>query len=99
MKCGLLPSEGAGLGGLGRMQGTMSGTKEKDKSVLAQQVIVRITNCVLVSTSQPVIAQLNTDINVYVEGRGNSARAVPQHSTDIAGQKTPLPLARQNFGA
>ena len=48
-----------------------------DKPQPAQQVIVRLTNGVLVSVTQPVNPSLQQGQKVYIEGSGSSARVIP----------------------
>jgi outer membrane lipoprotein SlyB len=52
--------------------------KKHDQPVPGQQVIVRTTNGVLVSVTQPVNSALRAGQRVYIEGNGEGARVVPQ---------------------
>ncbi|HET7792617.1 MAG TPA: glycine zipper 2TM domain-containing protein, partial [Rhizobacter sp.] len=76
-------------GGTGRdvaeVQGALGGAvlgnevqKKYDKPVTAQQIIVRISNGVLVWVTQPVTLPLSVGQRVYIEGHGESARVIPR---------------------
>ena len=52
--------------------------KKHDQPIAGQQIIVRMSNGVLVSVTQPVNPVLRQGQRVYIEGNGNSARVVPQ---------------------
>jgi outer membrane lipoprotein SlyB len=52
--------------------------KKHDQPIAGQQIIVRMSNGVLVSVTQPVNPALRQGQRVYIEGSGNSARVVPQ---------------------
>jgi len=52
--------------------------KKHDQPIAGQQIIVRMSNGVLVSVTQPVNPALRQGQRVYIEGNGNSARVVPQ---------------------
>jgi outer membrane lipoprotein SlyB len=52
--------------------------KKHDQPIAGQQIIVRMSNGVLVSVTQPVNPVLRQGQRVYIEGSGNSARVVPQ---------------------
>jgi len=52
--------------------------KRYDQPVEGQQIIVRITNGVLVAVTQPVDSRLKPGQRVYIEGTGESARVIPQ---------------------
>lgn len=66
---------------LGTVGGALAGNevqKNYDQPVPGQQIIVRVSNGVLVSVSQPVNYGLFTGQHVYIEGSGEGARVVPQ---------------------
>ncbi len=66
---------------LGAVGGAFAGheaQKKYDKPVPGQQIIVRTSNGVLVSVTQPVNASLYKGQRVYVEGSGEGARVVPR---------------------
>jgi outer membrane lipoprotein SlyB len=66
---------------LGTIGGAVAGNevqKKHDQPVAGQQVIVRTSNGVLVSITQPVNASLRVGQSVYIEGNGESARVVPR---------------------
>jgi len=77
---------GAGTGrDVAMVLGTLGGAaignevqKKHDRPVLGQQVIVRTSNGVLVSITQPASAALRVGQRVYIEGSGDGARVVPQ---------------------
>jgi outer membrane lipoprotein SlyB len=52
--------------------------KRYDQPVPGQQIIVRVKSGVLVAVTQPVDPNLKTGQNVYIEGSGEGARAIPQ---------------------
>lgn len=52
--------------------------KKHDQPIAGQQIIVRMSNGVLVSVTQPVNPALRQGQRVYIEGSGNNARVVPQ---------------------
>jgi outer membrane lipoprotein SlyB len=65
----------------GAIAGGLAGNeiqKKYDQPVAGQQVIVRLSNGVLISVTQPVNPALRQGQRVYVEGNGNSTRVVPQ---------------------
>ena len=66
---------------LGTVGGALVGNevqKKHDRPVLGQQIIVRTSNGVLVSITQPASAALRVGQRVYIEGSGDGARVVPQ---------------------
>jgi outer membrane lipoprotein SlyB len=66
---------------LGTVGGAVAGhevQKKYDQPVAGQQIIVRTTNGVLVSVTQPVNSALHHGQKVYVEGSGENARVVPR---------------------
>lgn len=66
---------------LGTVGGALAGNevqKKYEKPVPAQQIIVRMTNGVLVSVTQPTDPNLSMGQKVYIEGNGEAARIVPQ---------------------
>jgi len=66
---------------LGTLGGAVVGNevqKKNDRPVLGQQIIVRTSNGVLLSVTQPASAALRVGQRVYVEGSGDGARVVPQ---------------------
>jgi outer membrane lipoprotein SlyB len=66
---------------LGTIGGAVVGNevqKKHDRPVLGQQIIVRTSNGVLVSITQPASAALRVGQPVYIEGSGDGARVVPQ---------------------
>ena len=78
---------GAGTGrevaiAAGALAGAVGGSYAQrqyfDKPQPAQQVIVRLTNGVLVSITQPINSTLRQGQKVTIEGAGSSARVVPQ---------------------
>ena len=65
----------------GALGGALMGNnvqKRYEKPVEGQQIIVRITNGVLVAVTQPVDSRLKPGQRVYIEGSGESTRVVPQ---------------------
>ena len=66
---------------IGAIGGAVAGNevqKKHDQPQSAQQVIVRVKSGVLVSITQPVDSRLRVGQPVYIEGKGESARVVPQ---------------------
>lgn len=66
---------------LGTVGGAIAGNevqKRYDKPVPGQQIIVRMSNGVLVSITQPTNPALRHGQRVYIEGSGQNARVVPQ---------------------
>jgi outer membrane lipoprotein SlyB len=66
---------------LGTIGGAVAGhqvQKAYDKPVAGQQIVVRLTNGVLVSITQPANPGLRQGQKVYVEGSGEDARVVPR---------------------
>ena len=66
---------------LGTLGGALIGNevqKKHDRPVVGQQVIVRISNGVLVSVTQPASSNLRVGQRVYIEGNGDGARVIPQ---------------------
>jgi outer membrane lipoprotein SlyB len=66
----------------GAIGGAYLGNAEQDKydqPKPGQQILVRITNGVLVSITQPVNPNLTPKMKVFVEGAGTDARVVPQY--------------------
>ncbi|MCM8595371.1 glycine zipper 2TM domain-containing protein [Accumulibacter sp.] len=66
---------------LGTVGGAFAGhevQKRYDQPVPGQQIIVRTTNGVLVSVTQPVNPNLFKGQRVYIEGNGEKARVVPR---------------------
>jgi outer membrane lipoprotein SlyB len=64
---------------LGTVGGAVAGhqvQKKYDQPVAGQQIIVRTTNGVLVSVTQPVNPNLRQGQKVYIEGSGEDARVV-----------------------
>ena len=62
--------------GVGTVVGTVAESKIKKKD--AQRVTVRMTSGGDVTILQPVDARLKNDMNVRIEGSGESARVVPR---------------------
>jgi outer membrane lipoprotein SlyB len=65
----------------GAIGGAVAGNeiqKKNDQPVAGQQIIVRLTNGVLVSVTQPVNASLRTGQRVFIEGNGEGARVIRQ---------------------
>ena len=52
--------------------------KKHDQPIAGQQIIVRLSNGVLVQITQPVGPSLRVSQRVYVEGSGENARVLPQ---------------------
>jgi len=66
---------------LGTVGGALVGNevqKKHDQPIPGQQLIVRTTNGVLVSVTQPVNPALRVGQRVYIEGNGDGARVIPQ---------------------
>jgi outer membrane lipoprotein SlyB len=66
---------------LGAVGGAFAGNavqKKYDQPVPGQQIIVRTSNGVLVSVTQPANANLIKGQRVYIEGSGEGARVVPR---------------------
>ena len=66
---------------LGTLGGAVAGNevqKKYDKPVPGQQIIVRMSNDVLVSVTQPVNPGLSKGQKVYIEGSGENSRVIPQ---------------------
>ena len=66
---------------LGTVGGALAGNevqKKYEKPVPAQQIMVRMTNGVLVSVTQPTDSRLSMGQKVYIEGNGEAARVIPQ---------------------
>jgi len=66
---------------LGTLGGALAGNevqKRYDKPVPGQQIIVRVSNGVLVSVTQPTNPNLSKGQKVYIEGNGEAARVMPQ---------------------
>ena len=66
---------------LGTLGGALAGNevqKRYEKPVPAQQIMVRMSNGVLVSVTQPTDLRLSMGQKVYIEGSGEAARVVPQ---------------------
>jgi outer membrane lipoprotein SlyB len=66
---------------LGTVGGAVAGhqvQKNYDQPVAGQQIIVRATNGVLISVTQPANNELRQGQKVYVEGSGEDARVVPR---------------------
>jgi outer membrane lipoprotein SlyB len=52
--------------------------KKHDQPIAGQQIIVRLSNGVLVQITQPVGPALRVGQRVYIEGSGENARVIPQ---------------------
>jgi outer membrane lipoprotein SlyB len=52
--------------------------KKHDQPIAGQQIIVRLSNGVLIQVTQPLGPYLAVGQRVYVEGSGENARVVPQ---------------------
>ncbi len=66
---------------VGAIGGAVAGNeiqKRHDQPVAGQQIIVRVTNGVLVSVTQPANPNLKQGQRVYIEGNGEDARVVPR---------------------
>ncbi|HEX3141238.1 MAG TPA: hypothetical protein VHQ87_14350 [Rhizobacter sp.] len=66
---------------LGELGGAMAGNevqKKYDQPVVGQNVVVRISNGVLVSVTQPLTRALSVGQRVYIEGSGEAARVIPR---------------------
>ena len=66
---------------VGAVGGTLAGAevaKRYDRPVDGQQIFVRTTSGVLVEVTQPVTPGLRVGQRVYIEGKGDAARVLPQ---------------------
>ena len=66
---------------LGTLGGALTGNeiqKKRDQPEPGQQIIVRVTNGVLVMVTQPVDSRLRPGQPVYIEGSGDGARVIPR---------------------
>lgn len=66
---------------LGTVGGALAGNevqKKHDQPIPGQQIIVRTTNGVLVSVTQPINPAIRMGQRVYIEGNGDGARVIPQ---------------------
>jgi outer membrane lipoprotein SlyB len=66
---------------LGTVGGAIAGNevqKKYDQPVPGQQIIVRTTNGVLLSVTQPLTQGLYQGQRVYVEGNGENTRVIPR---------------------
>lgn len=66
---------------LGTVGGALAGNeaqKRYDPPVPGEQVVVRLSNGVLLSVTQPTESRLRPGQAVYVEGNGDSARVIPR---------------------
>jgi outer membrane lipoprotein SlyB len=66
---------------LGTIGGAYAGNemqKKHDQPVAGQQIVVRLTNGVLVSVTQAGNSGLRVGDKVYIEGAGDSARVIPR---------------------
>lgn len=66
---------------VGALGGALAGNevqKKYDKPVSGQQIIVRTTNGVLVSVTQPMNSSLTKGQKVYIKGNGEGAHVIPQ---------------------
>ncbi len=64
---------------LGTLGGAFAGNeiqKKHDQPIPGQEIIVRLSNGVLISVTQPVTESLHKGQRVYVEGNGDGARVV-----------------------
>jgi outer membrane lipoprotein SlyB len=64
---------------LGTIGGAYAGNeiqKKHDQPIPAQQIVVRTTNGVLVSVTQPTNPSLYAGQKVFIEGSGDGARVV-----------------------
>ena len=64
------------LGAVGGAYAGNEAQKKYDQPVQGQQIIVRSSNGVLISVTQPVNPNLRKGQKVYVEGNGDGARVV-----------------------
>lgn len=62
----------------GAAGGNYAEKKQYDQPQAAQQIIVRVSNGVLVSVTQPINPTLRKGMKVYIQGAGNDARVLPQ---------------------
>ena len=66
---------------LGAVGGAFAGNavqKKYDQPVAGQQIVVRVSNGVLVSITQPTNPNLYNGQRVYIQGSGDSAQVVPR---------------------
>jgi outer membrane lipoprotein SlyB len=66
---------------LGVVGGAVMGNdiqRKYDPPVPAQRIIVRMSNGVLVSVTQPETLPLSVGQRVYIEGHGEAARVIPR---------------------
>ncbi|MDM0106194.1 hypothetical protein QTH97_14710 [Variovorax sp. J22R24] len=66
---------------VGAVGGTMAGAevaRRYDQPIAGQQVFVRTTSGVLVEVTQPATPGLRVGQRVYIEGKGDGARVIPQ---------------------
>ncbi len=66
---------------LGTLGGAAAGNevqKKNQQPVAGQQIIVRVTNGVLVAVTQPATGGLRVGQKVYIEGSGDGAQVIPQ---------------------
>ena len=66
---------------LGTVGGAFAGNevqKKYDQPVAGQQIVVRTSNGVLISITQPTNPNLYNGQRVYVQGNGDGARVVPR---------------------
>lgn len=66
---------------LGTVGGALAGNevqKKYEQPVAGQQIVVRISNGVLISITQPTNPNLFNGQRVYVQGNGEGARVVPR---------------------
>ena len=75
---------GSGTGrDVGQVLGTVGGAaagddmeRKYDQPTAGQNIVVRISNGVLVSVTQPLTRDLSVGQRVYIEGRGEAARVI-----------------------
>lgn len=66
---------------LGTLGGAAAGNavqKKNQQPVSGQQIIVRVTNGVLVAITQPATAGLKVGQKVYIDGSGDTAKVIPR---------------------
>jgi outer membrane lipoprotein SlyB len=66
---------------LGVVGGAVAGNevqKKYERPLPGQHIIVRISNGVLVSVTQPITLPLSQGQRVYIEGNGEAARVIPR---------------------
>jgi outer membrane lipoprotein SlyB len=66
---------------VGAIGGTLGGAevaRRYDQPVAGQEIFVRTTSGVLVEVTQPATPGLRVGQRVYIEGRGDAARVIPQ---------------------